>query len=215
MHSLALASVVSAVLSCCFPLLPAVLAIAFGIVAASEIRDRPETFTGRELAIAGVVLGTVLLLLQVAGVFVLVAMGLNPDRISAFMDTPPATVFYENTLPPEGEAYLRDGGYVAQDETILLYYDDSFMEKFAALSVLTDRRVLTVFKEVQASIALGEVAGVRYAPGSFTEDHVIHVEGADGQHLALIFSEGADVRGFAERITELVARNGGAQLRVE
>ena len=170
---------------------------------------------GRELAIAGVVLGAVLLLLQIVGILFVFVMGSNQDLITAIMETPPATVFYENKLPVEGEEYLRDNGFVQPDERIILYYDESFLEKFAKLSILTDRRVLTVFDAQPASVDLKEVARVRYVPGSFFEDYVIHVEGRDGRRLALIFTDGADVQGFAERITELVARNGGAALTVE
>lgn len=214
-HSLAVVSLVCAVLGCCVPILAPVLAVAFGVIASSEIRARPETYVGRELAFAGIVLGAVVLFLTIVGLFVLYAAGLNEDSVSALMETPPAVVFLEEEVPTEAVTYLRENGFISDDERILLYYDDSVMEKFAALSVLTDRRVVTVFDDEPASIPLGDVAGVQYERGSYTRDHVIHVHAEDGRQLALTFTEGADVQGFAERITELVARNGGAELTVE
>lgn len=214
-HGLAVASLILGVLGLCCPVVFPIAGITCALIARSDIRQRPEQFQGDGLAIGGLCLSIFLLIAQIAAIFFLAAMGLNPDRVSALIETPPAEVFYENNLPRDGVEYLRMQGFVEPDEHILLYYDDSFMEKYAALSVLTDRRVLTVFDGESSWIGLPDVARVRYVPGSLFDDYVIHVHADDGRHLALIFTEGADVRGFAERITELVARAGGPQLDLE
>jgi hypothetical protein len=45
----------------CFLILPSALAVIFGAIGLSQIRHAPERFTGRGLAIAGLVLGIIAL----------------------------------------------------------------------------------------------------------------------------------------------------------
>lgn len=214
-HGLAVGSIVSAVVSCCCPFVPAIVAIVLGVIAYGAIRDRPGQYRGSEWAIAGIVIGAVMLVLQLVSLILMSTLGVSKDSITAFLETPPAEVFVENNLPADGEAYLRENNFVDAGERILLYYDDSFMTKFAALSVLTDRRVLTVNEGRAASIRLREVTRVQYVPGSLADSFYIYVNGRGNDRLTLEFSLGADVSGFAQRITELVTMDGGPQLAVE
>jgi hypothetical protein len=45
----------------CFLILPSLLAVIFGAVALNQIKKEPTLFTGRGLAVAGLVLGIVML----------------------------------------------------------------------------------------------------------------------------------------------------------
>ena len=88
-HGLAAASLVCAVVGCGCPVLPAMLAIMFGVIAATAIQRQPEQYTGRGLALAGIVLGVLLLVLQVLGFVLLYTFGLAEDYISAVPDLAP------------------------------------------------------------------------------------------------------------------------------
>lgn len=204
--SLAVAAMVLAGLGLCCPIVLPAAAILLAVFALREINEAPGTVGGRALAVASIWIGGVELVLQLI-LAVLLAIGIAR--------TPAAEVFFENNVPERAVRWLRSNGHVAPDERILLYYDDSVLAPFRDVSVLTDRRVLTVVDNRASDIPLPQVQSVRYVPGSFVEDYVIEVGGADGRYLKLVFTEGADVEGFARRLAEEVGRAGGPELEVE
>ena len=108
-HRLAVLSVVSA-LVCCIPILPAALAIIFGVLAASDIQERPTEVGGRELAVTGAVLGASVLCIWIVAYVVATSSGLGEDRITSLRRFAPGAVAEEHTpagrrpraLPPAG-----------------------------------------------------------------------------------------------------------------
>ena len=190
----------------CGPIVFPALGVLTGALALGEINSRTAPESGRAMARMGIWLGGVTFVLQsILGIAILVAL----------VRTPPVEVFYENNLPTKANAFLRDNHHVDQAERILLYYDDSILSPFKDVSLLTNQHVMSVVGGTATRIPLRRVTGVRYTEGDFFTDFVIEVASSDGTYLKLVFTMGADVEGFAKRITEEVRRAGGRKLDVE
>lgn len=77
---------------CCVPIVPAVLAVVFGILATSDIRERPTEVGGRELAVTGAVLGAIVLFIWIVALVLGTSRGLSEDRITSLRRFAPRAV---------------------------------------------------------------------------------------------------------------------------
>ena len=99
-HGLAAASLASAML-CCVPVVSAVSAIVLGVIAVGAIRDRPNEYAGRGLAMTGIALGVLVLVIQVVALVLLWLAGMNEDYISSALQATPTETLarYGGMLP--------------------------------------------------------------------------------------------------------------------
>jgi hypothetical protein len=76
----------------CVAILPAILAVVLGFIARREIKESMGTQTGEGLALAGIILGGLMVALFVLGCFVVMVLALTSESISEIFENISATL---------------------------------------------------------------------------------------------------------------------------